>query len=99
LAEEFTEADITFSEVDFGPVDCVADSEVCDIYHITGWPVLNVYLANSNEPISDNGTRSLGGFYDFVGEQLGIEAKRPPLGYVDVNSDNIDDRVSAFTSM
>lgn len=94
MAEDFAEAAAAFTEVDFGNIDCSIENDLCNAHNVDSYPTLQLFLANSTDPIPYDGTRTSDAFCDFVENYTRTKAKRPPKIYADVNPVNFDRRLS-----
>ena len=88
MAEDFEEGSTMFTEAHFGGVDCSSQNKICDKYKISGYPTIQLFPKGKTEGIEFNSERTADGFADFVEENTGVKAKRPPKLMVDANPIN-----------
>jgi len=94
MAEDFLEASTLFTEANFAGVDCSKNNKVCDANKVNGYPTMYLFPKGKKEGIEYQGDRSVDSFADFVEENTGIKAKRPPRLMVEMNPVSLPKTIS-----
>jgi hypothetical protein len=82
---EFVEASATFSQVNFGLIDCLADKNLCDAQNITEYPTMRLYMGGSFPAIPFLNAFSFNSFCEFVENQTHAKSRRPFNAVRDLN--------------
>jgi hypothetical protein len=82
---DFVEAAATFSQVDFGLVDCLADQDLCDAQNITEYPTMRLYMGGSFPAIPFADAFSFNSFCAFVENRTHARSRRPFNAIRDLN--------------
>jgi hypothetical protein len=82
---DFVEASATFSQVDFGLIDCLADQDLCDAQNVTEYPTMRLYMGGSFPAIPFAGAFSFNSFCDFVENRTHAKSRRPFNAVRDLN--------------
>ncbi|KAH0789115.1 Thioredoxin family protein [Histomonas meleagridis] len=94
MAEDFAEAATAFTEVTFGGLNCIEETELCEKYKIDGYPTIMFYKAKETTGVEYEGKRKSEDFCKFVENQTNIKAKLPPNNLIDLNPSNFNTTVS-----